>query len=86
MCLTITELTIRTCRFPVGEARAEGDRPGFATLYCGEPIDMTREGIGPYCPEHREIAYVAVSKTPRKTNPDPSALPLLAPRTRVPGP
>lgn len=47
--ISLTELTGRTCRYPLGDPRAEGF--GF----CGEP---TRRASDPYCPYHMEIAFI----------------------------
>jgi len=57
---TFEELSIGDCRWPLGEAELEDERPGSATLFCAAPASSRLISGGmtcPYCDAHASLAY-----------------------------
>lgn len=50
--VTLTDLTLTTCRWPVGDPKDEDFH------FCGAKIPVGRT----YCPEHSQVAYVKPNK------------------------
>lgn len=55
--VALMDLTLRTCRWPIGDPR----EPGFG--FCGDPsADLCADPARPYCAAHAAIAFVPSSR------------------------